>query len=328
MIFKTNIYHDNTLSMEPINVEITENSKNTIQEIRNRISKKEVIIFCRVSSFGQTGNMHISFEVQEEKGKNCADLFGLKIYLIVKVVESAYQGDKCTLKSLITKNRGKNIILYNVSRFCRNVNKGRELLKLALQYNVRLIFVQEGIVWDKQNHNWNEIRQHLAFCEEESRQLGKRVSDALREKRKRGFFTGGTPGYGYTTEQHFNGKKLIPEENEQEVITFINMCKETGTTIISLNKQMKKISEDYDSPILIFMDDKPTRYLEEPLSNSNIADLLNEYGVPKRNGTWSADAVGSISRRKYNQVIEGVEHIGFANNGSSNNDNNDTGFRW
>ena len=39
-----------------------------IPAIISTIKNKHAAIFCRVSSFGQTGAFHISFEVQEHKG--------------------------------------------------------------------------------------------------------------------------------------------------------------------------------------------------------------------------------------------------------------------
>ena len=101
---------------------------NDIQRIILTIRNKTAVVYCRVSSYGQTGQYHISFEVQEQKGNICANIFRLKVMSTVKVVESAYKGVKCTIKSLIRQNRGKNIIIYNVSRFCRNKDKGLELL--------------------------------------------------------------------------------------------------------------------------------------------------------------------------------------------------------
>jgi len=292
--------------MEPI-IE----DKPNIQKIIISIKKKDAIIFCRVSSIGQTGAMCVSFEVQEQKGNACANLFKLKVYSIIKVVESAYQGNQksSTIKNLISKNRGKNIIIYNVTRFCRNKEMGVNLLYYALRNDVRLFFVQEGIVWDRENQNIKALKRHLEFAEEESRQLGKRIKDALDLKKKNGYFVGGKPKYGFRIVSYPEGRKTVFDEYEQEVIKFINMCKTVGTNILDLNNQMQKISKEFDEPILIFYNGEPTIYLKEPLSHTNIADLLNGYGILRREGEWTASSVGEISRREYNDVVENVQTV-------------------
>jgi len=291
--------------------EIIEEKANNIN-----IERKDAIIFCRVSSIGQTGSMHISFEVQERQGNNCANYFSLKVYSVIKVVESAYDGKKSTIKSLINKSRGKNIIIYNVSRFSRNKNSGVSLLYHALKNKVRFFFVEEGIIWDE-NHrdNLQKITRKLEYSEEESRQLGKRIKDALAEKKRRGYFTGSIAKYGYKTVSYLEGKKLINEDYEQEVIKFINMCKTVGTKILDLNKQMRIISPDYDEPILFFYNDIAVLELKDPLTNVNIASLLNSYNVTKRGNNWNSSSVSSISRQdyreNYNVVVENLENIGF-----------------
>ena len=287
-----------------------------IPRIIRSLKKRDATIFCRVSDPRQTGNMHISFEMQEQKGNICAGMFNLKVKCILKVVESAYDGKSCTLKTLITKNRGKNIIIYNVSRFCRNKRAGLQLLDYALQYKTRLFFVEEGIVWDANNrNNLPTLRRKLYLAEEESKALGRRVRDALQEKKRRGFFTGGTPKYGFGTVQHPGGKKLVSDVYEQNVITFINMCKTVGTTVRQLNEQMSQISKQFDQPITLYNNDILVEVLSEGLTYENIAGLLNSYGVMKRTGNWTANNVGPVCRVDYNNVLEDLGNM-----------NMDTGF--
>lgn len=161
--------------------EINNNNNNNVQKPNIHktvmtIISKDCAIFCRVSSSNQTGNFHISFEVQEQKGNVCAKLFHLKVKLVVKLVESAYSGTTSTIKSLINKFRGKNIIIYNVSRFCRNKKLGVKLLEYALKCNTRLFFVDEGIIWDKNNlNNLQALKRKLELAEEESEAIGRRL---------------------------------------------------------------------------------------------------------------------------------------------------------
>ena len=274
------------------------------------ITKKNAVIFCRVSSFGQTGKYCISFEVQEHKGNVCAKLFGLKVMGVFKIVESAFQGKACTIKSLITKNRGKNIIIYNVSRFCRNVNQGLELLDYALKCNTRLFFVEEGLVWDK-NHPGciRVLREKLYLAQEESAAIGRRVKDALAEKKRRGYFTGGIPRYGFKVVDADGGRRAVPDRYEQAVIKFINLCRDIGTSVRTLNEWMRNLSPNFDAPIELGYGGRKVSTLREGLTYREIADLLNDYEVTRRGNRWTASSVNTIGKRPYENVLEGLANM-------------------
>ena len=299
--------NNNNVVKKPVNV----------KKFTFTIKNKNCVIFCRVSSFGQTGPTHISFEVQERKGMTCASMFKLRVGTVIKVVESAYKGNKCTIKSLISKFKGKNIIMYNVTRFCRNENLGIELLQYALDCNTRLFFVEEGIIWDRDNQdNLGALRRKLIFAEEESAAIGRRVKDALAEKKRRGFFTGGIPKYGFKVVDAVEGgdvigRKSVPYKYEQAVIKFINMCKEPGTSVRTLNEWMRQLSPDFNAPIEFWYEDRKTNTLRDVLSYTDIANLLNEYGVTKRGNKWSGSMISSICIRGYDNILEGMANLKF-----------------
>lgn len=289
------------------NNEKSENTVVNVQKVIISITNKNTVIFCRVSSYGQTGKFSISFEVQEHQGKICANLFNLKVMATYKVVESAYDGKSCTIKSLISKNKGKNMIVYNVSRFCRNIDRGLELLDYALKCNTRLFFVDEGIVWDKNHtHFRQKLRDRLYLAEEESKAIGKRVKAALAEKKRLGYFTGGTPKYGFKVVSDFGGKRAVPKLDEQDVIKFINLCRTVKTSVRTLNEWMRKISPSFDSPIELCFNNKTVKTIKEPLTYTDIAALLNSYGVDRRGSKWTRSSVSEIARRDYENVLEGL----------------------
>ena len=278
-----------------------------IEKIAQSIINKIAVIFCRVSSIGQTGFGHVSLEVQEAKGVACAVLFKLKIMSVIKIVESAYtlkKNKRSTIHSLIGKYSGKNIILYNVSRFSRNEAQGRELLDYALKRNTRLFFTEEGLIWDRHNlHNRQAILRKLMLAHEESRAIAARVSAALFLRKQQGFHTGGKPKYGYKVVEADGGKKAVPEQREQAVITFINMCREIGTSLRALNQWMETLADDPNGYEPLELGDNQ-RTIREPLSYQNIADLLNDYGITKRGSRWTAASVADIAKRDYENVLE------------------------
>lgn len=297
---------------EPEMVEIPSPSKGpalNIQKIAQSITNKVALIFCRVSSIGQTGFGHVSFEVQEAKGVACAMLFKLKVMTVIKIVESAYnlkKNQKPTIETMIGKYSGKNIIIYNVSRFSRSEREGKRLLDYAIKRNTRLFFVDEGLIWDRNNqHNRQAILHRLMLSQEESRAISSRVSAALFLRKQQGFHIGGKPKYGYKVVEADGGKKAVADQYEQAVITFINMCRQVGTTLRAINQWMEQLTDDFE-PIELGHNQ---RSIVEPLTYQNIADLLNDYGVLRRGSRWTGASVSEIAKRDYENVLENLVQL-------------------
>lgn len=289
------------------------NNPEDIIRISSYILNNRTLIFCRVSTIDQTGLQHISFELQETKGNVCASIFKLKVEMVYKIVESAYKNDYQTIKSLIKKFKGKNIIIYNVTRFCRNLKAGVELLNLALKNKTRLIFVEEGIVWDEDNqYNLLILKNKLAYAQEESLVIGRRVKDAISEKKRRGYHVGGTPKYGFKAINVEGGKKAVFDEQEQDVINFIKICKKVGTSVHEINKYMNLLTPDpiiYDDPIILYYNGNETDVIKEPLSNVDIAGLLNSYNVSRRGKKWNGPKVSSVNKREYDKMLLNLSEI-------------------
>ncbi len=286
------------------------NNIEDIKRISGYISDKKTLIYCRVSTIKQTGLNHFSFEMQENKGNVCAKIFGLNVYMIFKIVESAYQNDYKNIKNLIKEYKNKNIIIYNVTRLCRNYKSGLELLELALQNNTRLFFVEEGIVWDKNNEdNLFFLKKYLELAENESKIMGKRIKDAINEKKRRGYLVGKVP-YGFKAVQVEGGKKAFSDIHEQNVIKFINYCKNIGTSKDTLNEYMKLISPDFDDTISIFYNDIEISKIKEPMSNVEIAKLLKSFKVLKRGKNWNGQSVGSVINKDYKMFFDKFSKVG------------------
>lgn len=281
------------------------NGKITVKYIIKHFKGKDAIIFCRVSTPQQAGMGNMSFSVQESKGFECCRILKLVCRSVIKTVESAYTGKPTTMFKLLSK-RGKCIVIYDVSRFCRRVGHGKELLRKALKNNVTLFFVSEGLIYGN-NFEKSEklILDKLRIAEEESKAIGRRVSHALREKKRRGFYTGGTVPYGKKVVNVQGGKKLVDEEHESNVIRFITGCVELGTSAIYLSRLMKLIS-GYDEPIILEHNGVKVIKLKEPLTYSTIASLLNEYEVYKRGRKWTASSVSRILKTQMDNLYDDV----------------------
>lgn len=308
-----NELEEQKVKMQEVKGERVESQAEMVQKTKERIgdkaANKTAIIFCRVSTYNQSIKYSVSLEVQEEKGQNCARLFGLKVLMTVKTVESGYDGKKCTLKSLIHQYRGKNIIIYDVSRFSRNTERGIDLLDYALKNKTRLFFVHEGVVWDSSSgyNSRKFLENRIVLAQEESAAIGRRVKAALQEKKRRGFFIGRVAPFGYSIELSEGGKKLIVNDSEVKVIEFINLSRIEGTSIRKLNKLLHIISPC--KTILILEDNKSgnaSKKLAGPLTYENIANILNDYDVSYRGSPWTEISVGAVLKKQNTKKVDEI----------------------
>ena len=155
------------------------------------------------------------------------------------------------------------------------------------------------------------------MAEEESKAIGRRVSEALKEKKRRGFFTGCKAPYGYVIQLCDGGKKLALNKQEQKVIKFINKCREVGTSAKRINSLMRRIAPDFDpdEPIVLYFKEQEGKRLVEPLTHQAIADLLNENNVLRRGAVWKANSVRLISKKVYDDVVTEMGKLNFGNFG-------------
>jgi DNA invertase Pin-like site-specific DNA recombinase len=257
------------------------------------------IIYCRVSSFNQASTTSVSLEAQEALSKKLAKSKGYRIKKVCKEVGSAYKSSMKSLKEILVSNKNIHIILYDVSRFCRGVANGLEMLDAALSKNNTLVFVYEKLLINAKNKEsmLAKFTSLLEQSERESEKISSRIKTAQQYLRDQGKYSGGYIPYGYSVNKSANPSKnniLVKESSEQKIATFINLCRKSTISARKLNDLMKKISPQipyikincYDKDQETILDT-----INTSLTNGEIAGLLNEYSVKKRGCRWSVASV-------------------------------------
>ena len=260
------------------------------------------IIYCRVSSFIQAGNS-TSLEAQEYNAKALAAERGYRVKQICKEVRSAYNSTMTTLHDILSTSRNTAVIMHDVSRFCRNVVDGLKMLNVALVRNNTLVFVADSLTITNANKSacMDQFTRLLKGAEVESCRLGERIKTAQKYLRDTGKYSGGSVPYGLQVKRspnHYVDGTLIENESERQIMAFIAICKKAVISTDDLNSHMRKITtvvpyvniQCYDKDQVT-----PLKTINTPLTNSEIADLLNDYHVTKRGRVWSAAMVKSVN---------------------------------
>lgn len=252
--------------------------------------KIKTYIYCRVSTPTQAKSDKHSMDVQRNMCLDFIQTHNLEIDTIVHEVGSAYNQSKVRIKlqSLINKKKC-NIIVMNVDRFCRNIEKGIEMLEKVIKNKSRLIFVEENIIFDEVSYDitFPKLKKLLKSAQAESEKISKRISATFLYKKKHGIFTGRSPKFGCQVID----KKLAPNPHEQKIIEFIGLMRTRGESISKINNALKSL---YKGKFVRLELSNDSECLSEPLTYHNIADVLNDYDILKRNIKWNSRSVSSV----------------------------------
>jgi DNA invertase Pin-like site-specific DNA recombinase len=267
----------------------------------NKYAKQTCIIYCRVSTSKQAEGQSVSLEAQEMMSKKWAHSKKLRVKKVCKEVKSAYNSSLKSLKDICTSTKNTHILLYDVSRFCRNVSNGIIMLNLALSKNNTLVFVFDKLTINSKNKNQklDQFTKLLTQAESESKKIGDRLKTVKQYLNEQGKYSGGYIPYGYSVIKSNDdiNNTLVEDVKEKNIIAFVTLCRTNNISRKQLNKLMRVISPQ-NPYIEINCYDKDQETVIENITTAlmykEIASLLNDYGIHKRGRRWSSPMIKSI----------------------------------
>ena len=264
------------------------------------------IIYARISSNKQTkyNDSFLSIDTQISICDSYAKQNNYTITNTYTEVTSARQfKNQKTLQNIInTIPQNTTIIVSSISRFSRNMFEGLGALREMEKKNINLISVMDNLNYKTQQH-W--IRVKLSEAQEESDLISTRVKVNLQNIKDKGGYVN-MPPYGYKIQRdESNIPKKIENSYEQAIIQFIIAIRIGLSTSKELSDMIKIISGsdidlnfyDTDNDIIDKFNKPYTLEFDE------IANILYDYNVKKKNKEWTGSMVANIfNRNKPNNV--------------------------
>lgn len=182
----------------------------------------KVYVYCRVSSKQQSdfNKGHISLEVQESVIRRWCTTHGINTRDLVIIHEirsgaSAYKQTK--LRQVVEDaTEGDKLVVYNLSRFSRNVLDGLILIQTLENKGVVFHSAVEDVSYETSAKR-NIIRMTLCMAQNESEQLSERIRANIAYRRDRGDDIG-NPAYGYSVVRQQNGARKFTRNDEEQAI--------------------------------------------------------------------------------------------------------------
>lgn len=268
------------------------------------INKMKGLIYCRVSSAKQTAfGTTVSLQAQEQLCFEFASKHGYTVSSVYKEIHSAFNKTPKVLNGIIAGEKNKSILVSSVDRFSRSSDIGLKLAIKAINNKITLVFVQEQFVCCSTG-DLIALKAFLKNTEQESKTIGIRVKNARNYLIDNGMFAGGTVPYGYEVVD----RKLIKNESEQNIISFIKYCMSEMIESVVLNKKMITLTPTRPYvPIHCYdtLDDR-VNHITTPLTKQGISDLLNSYEVLKRGLRWKPSLITTAIKQygHKNVVVE------------------------
>lgn len=259
-----------------------------------------VNLYARISSESQN---YKSIKNQFDSMKIFCQENNLKIKNNFHEICSAYSIDgQNVLKELLkfmANGTVKTLLCLNISRFSRNILEGCQMLKFAYDNKINIIFIEEQLSSNIfENHN--KIRIGISNAMRESEIKSQNIKENNYKKQMMGWRFG-NPKYGETVSHLNNVRVFVPNENEKNIIKFINNARDGVCTCKKLNEILNKIIPDNNSPIeFIDTNGKLINKFSKKntLNFKEIAYLLNQYDINNRGKKWNCKSVAKIYNNK------------------------------
>lgn len=280
---------------------------NTMASI-NIVNKS--IIYVRSSTKGQNNiyTNSASLEMQIFSCEKFAKENKLDISGIEKEICSARKGsNQKVLENIIKNNNNINLLVFDISRFSRNIFDGTNMLGQCLNKCITLYSVKDEL-FIKDLKDMRSFTNLLISAQAESDAISHRVKQSILYRKSLGAYFG-RQKFGYNIINDNNIKKLVPVAEEFQVINLIQKlyygCKSSEIKLLLsiINKQTLKIEI---SNIILYGN----------YNSADIAYFLNFHNIYKGSDPWTSISISKVINqnseyinKKYNLVDNFINEL-------------------
>jgi DNA invertase Pin-like site-specific DNA recombinase len=275
-------------------------------------------IYCRVSSARQN-DRGLSLAEQQDRCSRYAAEHKWEVEKVVKEVGSAYKKELKKLNELIKEAKDGSVILITTyDRFSRNVLNGVTALNELAKRKIRILSVQEPVdtLTPAGRYSFQIL---VASGEFNSANTGFKVKATFDKLRREGNFLG-PAAFGFSIEKEVDEggrtrkRRRVVDEKESAIVSLVEGLRGGITAKKATALLYKAIPAANRKPIQFFSgEDEISSIDPKALQFGEIADLLNEYDVPYRNGkAWKGPTVKRIvdnSTRPLRELEESMSHM-------------------
>ena len=241
------------------------------------------------------------------------------------------------LLQLLSSLRNTGVVVYDVSRLCRNTTNVDELLRMASVRGNWFMTVTEGID-TRTADGVRRLRQGVKSAQEESKTLGRRIAARIQATRAAGGHVGPAP-YGYHKVRRDDNLFMLEEDgDEQGAIALINellttednplrraisLMRTAGSSFTDITDLLHEAGGLITESFFLYLHDEDGSKTDQAggvipsgfgtLGWSHIAKELNRFKV--HGGKWTAHWVRAFASERLGEVVEELNRRGITYRG-------------
>jgi len=271
---------------------------NNITKGINQLNSSYGVYYGRVSTKDQRDN-NDSLETQKKYCLEYANQNNIKIidYALEAASAKQMKTQKGLMKLLNNNDNIQHLIVSSPDRLSRNFYDFIDLNKNLDEQKVVIHFVKDNLISSNPN-NLLQIRTKIQEAQNENEIRGTRIKLGISKRKLNGTYHPSITQYGNKyVYQLKNGKKykqLNENVKEQLVIKLINEL--DHGTVNNVNSLIQKITGK--NPEYVFDNEFVDQIYSGNLRYVDIARILNENGIKKRNFKWTGFSVKKILHMK------------------------------
>jgi DNA invertase Pin-like site-specific DNA recombinase len=254
------------------------------------------IIYCRSSTPNQNSYNHCSLDTQKYNCRRYCNENELKIVnMVTEVCSATKSSNQNKLLEIINTFKNTNLVIYDASRFSRNIVDGVNLLNECMKKNIVIHNVKDDYTTKKHNGFLNFV-DGIRNGDAESKLISERIKSSYAYRRSRGADFG-VPPFGHKKIKENGIDKFIENEEEIKIIKFAKALY-FGCTVKDANNSMKSIT---NHKITSLFNDSDKKIEYGNFSFTMIAQFFNENNIKNRNKDWKGNSISRII--KNNETI-------------------------
>lgn len=292
-------------STEPANKKkrISENVNSNSTSPKIISKSNDCIIYSRCSTARQNQNKMQSLSTQVGL---CIDYCVEKKLNVISILKDICEGhdiSKLQLNEIPDKYSNINLVIADPSRMSRRITDADNFMTKCQENNITIHFVRDNLTVNT-NENYIKAIGLVYDAFSESKLMSKRLKTTIGIRKKYGSYIG-QPKFGYKTETYIDQKvglkirKLVPNENEQKIIEIINRLY-FGSDINDFYTAFRKMIKNKKFLLKDLNDEPFDAIYYGNINYTDIADLLNENGIYKRDYEWTANSISNIVSKTEN----------------------------
>lgn len=263
--------------------------------------KPVAIVFCRLSRPPSKTHGVMSLASQQFSINHFREKYEMGTHAVLQSVGSAFSKPQTDILNLMKSSKNKVVIVYEPNRLSRSVENFKKMWDICRKNKHKIAVATLDRFFDPAfDSDYEELLKLIVQAENESRDLGRRVSRTMQYKKSR------EPSWGFMRDER---DEIVPCPFEQKVNNLIQLLGTAGSSIAEIRFLVEELGETEGvEPFEIVEYEKDqtsdiTGRLPYGMDVYNIRDTLKIYGIKRRKrSNWEVKEIVDILKGTVSHV--------------------------